>query len=68
MTWLALAWSVLKRAFAFARLVPWQVYAGLALVAAKHAAWDDPDQDAGAGSPAATGRPPEAPIGGVTRS
>ena len=34
MTWLALAWSVLKRAFAFARLVPWQVYAGLALVAA----------------------------------
>ena len=34
MTWLALAWSLLKRAFAFARLVPWQVYAGLALIAA----------------------------------
>ena len=34
MTWLALAWSVLKRAFALARLVPWQVYAGLALVVA----------------------------------
>ena len=34
MTWLALAWSVLKRAFALARAVPWQVYAGFALVVA----------------------------------
>ena len=34
MTWLLAAWSLLKRAFAFARLVPWQVYAGLALIAA----------------------------------
>ncbi len=34
MTWLLAAWSLLKRAFALARLIPWQVYAGLALVVA----------------------------------
>ena len=34
MIWLTWAWSLLKRAFALARLVPWQVYAGLALVVA----------------------------------
>ena len=34
MTWVLAAWSLLKRAFALARLVPWQVYAGLALVVA----------------------------------
>ena len=34
MTWVLAAWSLLKRAFALARLIPWQVYAGLALVAA----------------------------------
>lgn len=32
MTWLLAAWSLLKRAFTLARLIPWQVYAGLALV------------------------------------
>lgn len=32
MIWLTWAWSLLKRTFALARLVPWQVYAGLALI------------------------------------
>lgn len=34
MIWLTWAWSLLKRAFALAKLIPWQVYAGLALVVA----------------------------------
>lgn len=43
------------------------ITAGLALVAAKHAAWDEPDQD-GDAVPADPGQPTQAPSGGVTRS
>jgi hypothetical protein len=43
------------------------ITAGLALVAARHAAWDEPDQD-GDAEPAAAPGPPEAPRGGVARS
>lgn len=43
------------------------ITAGLALVAARHAAWDEPDEDGEAPKDAATG-PPEAPRAGVSRS
>jgi hypothetical protein len=43
------------------------ITAGLALVAARHAAWDEPDQDGDAAPDTATG-PPEAPRAGVSRS
>lgn len=44
------------------------ITAGLSLVAAKHAAWDDPDQDGDAEPGSANGQPPEAPRAGVSRS
>lgn len=44
------------------------ITAGLALVAAKHAAWEDPDEDGDAEPGSASGPPPEAPRAGVARS
>lgn len=43
------------------------ITAGLALVAARHADWDEPDQDGNDEPGTATG-PPEAPRAGVSRS
>lgn len=43
------------------------ITAGLALVAARHAAWDEPDEDGEAPKDAAAGSP-EAPRTGVSRS
>lgn len=43
------------------------ISAGLALVAARHADWDEPDQDGDAEPGSGTG-PPEAPRAGVSRS
>lgn len=43
------------------------ITAGIALVAARHAPWDEPDEDGAVADPG-TGPPPEAPRAGVSRS